>query len=94
MKLNANELLDLSFLEQLAQERKQRTIINQSFKPFKTFKPFKSFTPHFPFDAAGPFSPADAGENQRGGLNGAKRLNGLNVWNQERGTYGISDDHL
>jgi hypothetical protein len=43
------------------------------FKSFQSFKPFKPFVPSL--------LPRDAGVH-RGGLNGAKRLNGLNVWNR------------
>ena len=46
---------------------------------FKTFKTFKSFkTGERPFYS----SPAVAGEDKGGGLNGAKRLNGLNDLNR------------
>jgi len=46
-----------------------------SLKTFKTFKPFKMLKPP-PL-----VLPRDAGEDAGGGLNGAKRLNGLNVLN-------------
>jgi hypothetical protein len=54
-------------------------------RSFKQFEPFKTFNPPY-------FCPAIAGEENRqphfhlgtlnsNGLNGAKRLNGLNGWN-------------
>jgi hypothetical protein len=46
-----------------------------NLEEFETFKPFKSFQPP-PL-----FLPRVAGEDEGGGLNGAQRLNGLNVLN-------------